>query len=554
MTADTESSTVCMFPLFHMAGWSMAMGAFQSRRPLHFVTHRRRPTTCWRTVERHRATAPLPHPRGLGAGARARPLRATTCRRSRDADTGTSATPPELVAAIRDAFPDTSPASSTDRPRPGRARARRSPTCCASPVRSGSPRPASRCASATPARSACTSDVPHGRLLRAARRDRRGAPGRLVPHRRPRRRSTTRATSRSSGRARDVLRTGGETVAPLEVEDALRDHPAIARGRRRRHPRRPSGARSCAPSWSRAPAAKASSTSTRCVRTASDRLARVQAAAPGRAGRRAPAHAGDRPDPAHADRRAHHQCLEVRARSGPAFRRAGDATLSDACVRLRVEIHRRDNSGTTAVGHELTRGDNARTSDLPDSSLWPAPWLRSAVGLGPPVSASAANDPGSNQFSNFKKIKEPRPCKNDPGRHRHRHQDRPIAPLTGPASAQRLLPADHRRRRRRASTRPTRAGARQAQDHAVEGRRQGDTAQQRLRRPAARRAGQGLRDPRRRRGRRRQRAVPEPEGHPGRGLAARPGRCTASTPTSSGCQNANAADIQHELHDRATPT
>ena len=30
------------------------------------------------------------------------------------------------------------------------------------------------------------------------------------------------------GRARDVLRTGGETVAPLEVEDALRDHPAIA--------------------------------------------------------------------------------------------------------------------------------------------------------------------------------------------------------------------------------------------------------------------------------------------------------------------------------------
>ncbi len=29
------------------------------------------------------------------------------------------------------------------------------------------------------------------------------------------------------GRARDVLRTGGETVAPLEVEDALRDHPAV---------------------------------------------------------------------------------------------------------------------------------------------------------------------------------------------------------------------------------------------------------------------------------------------------------------------------------------
>lgn len=30
------------------------------------------------------------------------------------------------------------------------------------------------------------------------------------------------------GRARDVLRTGGETVAPGEVEAALADHPAIA--------------------------------------------------------------------------------------------------------------------------------------------------------------------------------------------------------------------------------------------------------------------------------------------------------------------------------------
>src|SRR4029079_13289942 len=29
------------------------------------------------------------------------------------------------------------------------------------------------------------------------------------------------------GRARDVLRTGGETVAPLEVEDAVRDQPRV---------------------------------------------------------------------------------------------------------------------------------------------------------------------------------------------------------------------------------------------------------------------------------------------------------------------------------------
>jgi acyl-CoA synthetase (AMP-forming)/AMP-acid ligase II len=30
------------------------------------------------------------------------------------------------------------------------------------------------------------------------------------------------------GRARDVIRSGGETIAPVEVEQALSDHPAIA--------------------------------------------------------------------------------------------------------------------------------------------------------------------------------------------------------------------------------------------------------------------------------------------------------------------------------------
>ena len=29
--------TVCMFPLFHMAGWTIALGAWQARRPVHFV-------------------------------------------------------------------------------------------------------------------------------------------------------------------------------------------------------------------------------------------------------------------------------------------------------------------------------------------------------------------------------------------------------------------------------------------------------------------------------------------------------------------------------------
>ena len=43
------------------------------------------------------------------------------------------------------------------------------------------------------------------------------------------------------GRARDVIRTGGETVAPPEVEPCSATHPAVARDRGRRRPRRAVG-------------------------------------------------------------------------------------------------------------------------------------------------------------------------------------------------------------------------------------------------------------------------------------------------------------------------
>ena len=48
------AGTVCMFPLFHMAGWTIAMGAWQGRRPVHFV---RTPDaeTLLHTTARHRA-------------------------------------------------------------------------------------------------------------------------------------------------------------------------------------------------------------------------------------------------------------------------------------------------------------------------------------------------------------------------------------------------------------------------------------------------------------------------------------------------------------------
>ena len=81
-------------------------GAWQGRRPVHFV---RIPDAA--DAAAHHRTPPrraaLLHPRGVGPRARARRRRGTTSSTLVEADTGTSATPPELLRAIKDALPHT---------------------------------------------------------------------------------------------------------------------------------------------------------------------------------------------------------------------------------------------------------------------------------------------------------------------------------------------------------------------------------------------------------------------------------------------------------------
>jgi acyl-CoA synthetase (AMP-forming)/AMP-acid ligase II len=105
LAADSDGGTVCMFPLFHMAGWSLGLGCWQSRRPIHFV-RTPDPGTLMLAVERRRATRiyliPAVWARVLEHGVEQHDLSSLA-----EADTGTSATPPELVAAIRDALPHT---------------------------------------------------------------------------------------------------------------------------------------------------------------------------------------------------------------------------------------------------------------------------------------------------------------------------------------------------------------------------------------------------------------------------------------------------------------
>jgi fatty-acyl-CoA synthase len=105
LAADSDGGTVCMFPLFHMAGWSLGLGCWQSRRPIHFVSTPDAETLV-HAVERRRATRiyliPAVWARVLEHGVKQHDLSSLA-----EADTGTSATPPELVAAIRNALPHT---------------------------------------------------------------------------------------------------------------------------------------------------------------------------------------------------------------------------------------------------------------------------------------------------------------------------------------------------------------------------------------------------------------------------------------------------------------
>src|SRR4051794_18457759 len=99
------AGTVCMFPLFHMAGWTLAMGGWQGRRAVHFV---RTPDaqTLLDTTARHRAARlyciPAVWSRILEHGVASFDLS-----HLEEADTGTSATPPELLQAIKAALPHT---------------------------------------------------------------------------------------------------------------------------------------------------------------------------------------------------------------------------------------------------------------------------------------------------------------------------------------------------------------------------------------------------------------------------------------------------------------
>ena len=134
-------------------GWSLALGAWQARRPIHLV---RTPDaeTLLRVAAHRSATRiyaiPAVWARILEHGVDGYDLSAL-----READTGTSATPPELVDAIRRALPDRATRIFYGSTEAGPGTILGDADLARKPGSVGLPSPASNCGSPTRARCAC---------------------------------------------------------------------------------------------------------------------------------------------------------------------------------------------------------------------------------------------------------------------------------------------------------------------------------------------------------------------------------------------------------------
>jgi fatty-acyl-CoA synthase len=223
-TTAGGAGTVCMFPLFHMAGWTIAMGAWQGRRPVHFV---RTPDAevLLHTTVRHRASRlyciPAVWSRLLDHGVAKFDLS-----NLEEADTGTSATPPELLRAIKDALPHT------------RTRVFYGSTEAGPGVQLGDGdlfRKPGSVGIAQPGVDVRLADdgevVMRSPFLMDGYFDDPAATAEALRdgwyHTGDLGAFDQDGYLSIIGRARDVIRTGGETVAPPEVEEVLRSHPAI---------------------------------------------------------------------------------------------------------------------------------------------------------------------------------------------------------------------------------------------------------------------------------------------------------------------------------------
>ncbi|MBM4383331.1 MAG: acyl--CoA ligase [Deltaproteobacteria bacterium] len=221
---DEPRRTVCMFPMFHMAPWTLALAAWQTRGEIAFVASPT-PDALLGAIERRRANhfygIPLIWTRILE-----RDLSRFDLSSLRELDTGTSAVPIELVRALRARFPACTLRIYYGATETGTASALSHADVLRKPGSVGAAPPGGELRIAEDGellvRSAflLSEYFEDAEATRAALRDGWFHTGDLCA-------LDTEGYLSIVGRKKDVIRSGGESVSPAEVEAALRDAPGI---------------------------------------------------------------------------------------------------------------------------------------------------------------------------------------------------------------------------------------------------------------------------------------------------------------------------------------
>jgi acyl-CoA synthetase (AMP-forming)/AMP-acid ligase II len=225
---EPRGALVCPYPLFHMGAWTLALQQWQARDRVVFVAPD--PVAICDAIEEHRATRINCIP---AVWRRVLDLLASPAGATRDvstvrfADSGTSATPVELLDAIAGALPNAQVRVFYGSTEAGNvscledADRHRKPGSCGVPAPGAEVRLDEHGELWT--RGPVLFDGYFGdpEATAAVMRDGWFRTGDLAE-------VDAEGYLSIVGRARDLIRTGGESVAPLEVEQALAGHPDVA--------------------------------------------------------------------------------------------------------------------------------------------------------------------------------------------------------------------------------------------------------------------------------------------------------------------------------------
>jgi len=221
---DEPERSVCMFPLFHMAGFTLGLTAWQTRGEIAFVTQASADEIL-SAVERRRANRLYCIPAVWARILETDPARYDTSS-LREIDTGTSATPIELVRALKERFPGSVTRIYYGSTEVGSAATLPDADVLRKPGSVGPPSPGVDLKLSEQGEICVRSAYLLDGYFDNPEADSEALQGGWF-HTGDLGVLDDEGYLYIVGRMRELIRTGGETVAPAEVEAVLAEHPAV---------------------------------------------------------------------------------------------------------------------------------------------------------------------------------------------------------------------------------------------------------------------------------------------------------------------------------------